>query len=268
MSGRRLEWMSWPEIQEAGVQPGSTVVWPFGAVEQHGPHLPVCTDACFAEVVLDAVMARIKPNRPIWRLPLQMIGFSPEHEAFPGTLSLSAELILNMVEQVGNQLSRSGFERLILFNAHGGQISLLQVAARQLRARRPSLGVLPCFLWSGPEGISSLLPEPERYEGLHAGLAETSLMLYLQANQVGNIKQWDGVRDCPTPPLTPPNGWSLEGKVPNAWLTSDISATGVIGDSRQANALLGEQLFNLLVDGWLARFESLLDSSWPPRRIS
>nr|AUG32857.1 creatininase [Paulinella longichromatophora] len=268
MPGRRLEWMSWPEIQDAGAQPGSTVIWPFGAFEQHGPHLPLCTDSCFAEMVLEAIMARMGPTRPIWRLPIQMIGFSPEHEAFPGTLSLSAELILNMVEQIGNQLSHSGFERLILFNAHGGQISLLQVAARQLRARQPSLGVLPCFLWSGPEGILSLLPEPERYEGLHAGLAETSLMLYLQANQVGTMRPWDGVHNCPTPPLNPPKGWSLEGEAPNAWLTSDISATGVIGDSRQANPFLGEQLFNLLVDGWLARFESLLDSSWPPRRIT
>nr|YP_002049514.1 creatininase [Paulinella chromatophora]ACB43304.1 creatininase [Paulinella chromatophora] len=267
MSGRRLEWMSWPEIQEAASQPGSTVIWPFGAFEQHGPHLPVCTDSCFAEMVLESIMARISSDRPIWRLPLQTIGFSPEHEEFPGTLSISAELVLMLVEQVGRQLAKAGFKRLILFNAHGGQIGLLQVAARQLRARYPSLGVLPCFLWSGPEGLIPLLPEPERHEGLHAGLAETSLMLYLQQNKVGKSRPWDGIKNCPNPPLQPPIGWTLEGNVPNAWLSSDLSFTGVIGDSRDSNSVLGEQLFTLLVNGWSARFESLLDSSWPPQRL-
>ena len=149
----------------------------------------------------------------------------------------------------------------MLFNAHGGQIALLQVAARQLRAQQPAMGVLPCFLWSGPEGIGDLLPEPERHTGLHAGLAETSLMLQLAPQLVGPERPVDGLL-----PTEPPQGWSLEGAVPQAWLTQDLSRSGVVGDSRGASAALGAQLQERLVQGWQGLFERLLASDWPPRQ--
>ena len=256
----RLERLSWPELQAAAGRPGSTVVWPFGAFEQHGPQLPLGTDALFAEAVLDAVLARLEPDAPIWRLPVQSYGFSPEHAGFPGTLSLPAELLISQVTAVGAQLAAAGFRRLVLFNGHGGQIALLQVAARQLRAAHPSLAVMPCFLWSGPPGLAELLPEPERSQGLHAGQAETSLMLHLAPDQVGPERPVDGLLPAPPPP-----GWSLEGAVPEAWLTHDLSRSGVIGDARSASADLGEALFERLVAGWQSLLQSLLASDWPPQ---
>ena len=256
---RRLERLSWPQLQQAAQQQGSTVVWPFGAVEQHGPQLPIGTDALFAEQLLDAVLAELEPHWPLWRLPLQPIGFSPEHLGFPGTLSLPAELLIAQVVAIGAQLAQAGFQRLVLFNGHGGQIALLQVAARQLRASHPQLAVLPCFLWSGAEGIANLIPEPERSQGLHAGLAETSLMLALAPELVGPERPVDGLLTQP-----PPQGWSLEGALPEAWLTADLSRSGVIGDSRQASSELGEQLRQRLVLGWAELLRRLLASPWPP----
>lgn len=256
---RHLSRLAWPLIQQAAGLQGSTVVWPLGAVEQHGPHLPLCTDGLFAERVLDAVLDQLPSERPIWRLPLQAIGFSPEHLGFPGTLSLSASLLIDLVVTVGEQLAQMGFQRLVLFNAHGGQISLLQTAARQVRSRVPCLAVLPCFLWSGPEGVGALLPEPERSHGLHASLAETSLMLHLAPELVGQQRPHDG--DLPQPP---PEGWDLEGAVPTAWLSHELSRTGVIGNAEGADPALGEALFSCLVQGWTRRFESLLVSDWPP----
>jgi creatinine amidohydrolase len=257
---RHLARLSWTQVRELAAREGSTVVWPWGAVEQHGPHLPLGTDALFAEQVLEAVLQALPPEWPICRLPPQMLGFSPEHLSFPGTLSLSASLVLELVSTVGQQLARAGFRRLVLFNAHGGQIALLQAAARQLHAQAPSLGVLPCFLWSGPEGVAELIPEPERHQGLHAGLAETSLMLHLAPEQVGPLRPRDGFL-----PSGPPQGWDLEGAVPVAWLTAELSASGVIGSAAGADAALGAALFERLVAGWIARFESLLPSDWPPR---
>lgn len=257
--GRHLERMPWPALEAAAQRPGSTVVWPFGAFEQHGPQLPMGTDALFADHVLDAVLKQLAPELPIWRLPSQQIGFSPEHLGFRGTLSLSAETLLSLVQSVGEQLADAGFQRLVLFNAHGGQIALLQVAARQLRATRPTLAVLPCFLWSGPEGVADLLPEPERQNGLHAGLAETSLMLHLAPDQVGPERPCDGNGQ-----QLPPEGWSLEGTVPTAWRTRDLSASGVIGDARGSNAELGAALNQRLEQGWVALFQALLRSDWPP----
>ena len=259
-----LDRLSWPEVKRAAAMPGSTVIWPFGAIEQHGPHLPLNTDALFADRIVDEVLERVSADLPIWRLPVSCFGFSPEHRGFPGTLSLGAEALLALVMAVGRDLARAGFDRLILFNAHGGQIALLQVAARQLRAELPAMAVLPCFLWSGPEGIARLVPEPERHEGLHAALAETSLMLHLAPELVGNERPHDGQlgQDWGN---APPPGWSLEGAVPDAWLTADISVSGVIGDSRRASAELGEALFHALVTGWKQLLEGLMRSQWPPR---
>ncbi|MFM7675723.1 MAG: creatininase family protein [Synechococcus sp.] len=260
---RRLERLSWPALREAAARPGSTVVWPFGAIEQHGPHLPLGTDGLFADRVLDGVLqrwaARPGGSEALWRLPLQWVGFSPEHGGFPGTLSLEAETLIALVMAVGRDLAAAGFRRLVLFNGHGGQIALLQVAARQLRAAHPSLAVLPCFLWSGPEGLAGLIPEPEYSEGLHAALAETSLMQHLEPALVGPLPPADGRLAAPPPP-----GWSLEGAVPSAWLTRDLSRSGVIGDPQGASAALGEALFGKLVEGWQQRFEALLASDWPP----
>ena len=256
---RQLAALSWAQLQAAASQAGSTVVWPWGAFEQHGPHLPLGTDALFAEQVLAAVLQRLPAGLPIWSLPAQTMGFSPEHLGFPGTLSLPAELLIQQLVVVGRQLASSGFQRLVLFNGHGGQIGLLQTAARQLRSDVPQLAVLPCFLWSGPSGLAELIPEPERSEGLHAGLAETSLMLHLAPERVGAERPSGGQ-------LTeaPPAGWSLEGEAPCAWLTGDLSPTGVVGNAAGANAALGSALFERLVAGWCARFEALLDSNWPP----
>jgi creatinine amidohydrolase len=251
--------MPWPAFEAVAQHPGSTVVWPFGAFEQHGPQLPLGTDALFADRVLDGVLQRLAPELPIWRLPPQAIGFSPEHLGFRGTLSLSAETLLGLVQSVGEQLADAGFKRLVLFNAHGGQIALLQVAARQLRATRPELAVLPCFLWSGPQGLGELLPEPERHNGLHAGLAETSLMLQLAPDQVGPERPCDGLDQ-----LAPPPGWTLEGAVPTAWRTRDLSASGVIGDATGASPALGAALQERLEQGWVSLFEALLQSDWPP----
>ena len=115
---RRLEQLSWPQLQQAAARAGSTVVWPFGAFEQHGPQLPLGTDALFADRLLDAVLARLQPAQPIWRLPVQPIGFSPEHSSFCGTLSLPAELLIGQIVAIGEQLAAAGFERLVLFR-HG-----------------------------------------------------------------------------------------------------------------------------------------------------
>lgn len=251
--------LPWPELQRQAARSGSTVVWPFGAIEQHGPHLPLVTDALFAERVCEAVVARLDPALPLWRLPVQSLGFSPEHLGFPGTLSLPADLLIALVVRVGAQLAAAGFERLVLLNAHGGQIALLEVAARELRAQHPRLAVLPCFLWRGPEGLAELIPEPERSEGLHAGLAETSLMLHLEPGCTRPLRPSDGPRTAPPP------GWSLEGAAPCSWLTSEISASGVIGSAEGASAELGSQLFERLVQGWMIRLEALLRSDWPPR---
>jgi len=255
--------LSWPEASKAASVKGSTLVWPFGACEQHGPHLPLITDSFFAENILVKTLERLPEEMPIWTMPSQSIGFSPEHQSFPGTLSLSADVLLSLVTDVGKQIASMGFKRLVFFNAHGGQIGLLQAVSRQLRIQCPSLAVLPCFLWSGVPGLDDLLPEKEVEEGLHAALAETSLMLHMAGDLVKNNSYLEK-KIMDEEIVSTPKGWSLEGASPCAWLTEDLSSSGVIGDASASNAQLGSALENALIDHWKSMFTSLLDSSWPP----
>ena len=150
-----------------------------------------------------------------------------------------------------------GFKRLVLLNGHGGQISLLNTAARELRKIAPNLNIFPCFIWSGVKGLSDLLPENEIANGLHASLAETSLMLAIKPEIVGAERPFEGFSQ------NIPEGWSLEGNAPTAWFTEDLSKSGVIGDSRGANPELGNELKNLLVDHWYKMFQGLMSSDWP-----
>ena len=172
--------------------------------------------------------------------------------------------MIGLIKEVGGQLAEQGVKRLVLFNAHGGQIGLLQAAARELAAQSPSMAVLPCFIWSGVSGLSDLLPDHELKHGLHAGLAETSLMLAMEPSLVGSERPADGDHSSAASASTPPEGWSLEGDAPMAWFTADLSASGVVGDSRGADIALGRQLQTQLIRHWKALFTRLLESSWPP----
>ena len=253
----KFEYLNWQEIESIAKDKRSTVIWPFGAVEQHGPHLPLATDSIFVDEIICEVFKLFSPDIPLKKLPTQYIGFSPEHKSFSGTISLSSNLIISMIKEVGGQLSEMGFKRLILINGHGGQISLLQTAARELRSFAPGMAVFPCFLWSGVSGLSELISKTEIEHGLHASLAETSLMLALKPELVGPERPHDGISS------QIPEGWSLEGNAPTAWLTEDLSKCGVIGDSSGANESLGKDLKKLLINHWYKLIMNLMKSDWP-----
>jgi len=252
-----FEYLSWPEVKNISKDQRSTIVWPFGAVEQHGPHLPLATDSIFVDEIISEVLKLIPSDKPIKKLPTQYLGFSPEHKGFDGTISLSSKLITLMIKEVGVQLADMGFKRLILINAHGGQISLLDTAARELRSIAPNLSVFPCFLWKGVDGLSDLLTKEEIEYGLHASLAETSLMMALKSELVGDERPCEGIES------QIPEGWSLEGNAPTSWFTKDLSKSGVIGDSKGSNVELGESLKSLLINHWYKLILNLLKSDWP-----
>ena len=253
----KFENLSWTEVGNIAKDKRSTVIWPFGAVEQHGPHLPLATDSIFVDEIICEVFKLFPSNIPLTKLPTQYIGFSPEHKSFDGTISLSSTILISMIKEVGVQLSDMGFKRLVLINAHGGQISLLNTAARELRGAAPKLSIFPCFLWSGVEGLSELLSRNELENGLHASLAETSLMIALKPELVGDERPNEVSQS------EIPEGWSLEGNAPTAWFTEDLSSSGVIGDSRGANENLGNNLKSLLINHWHKLIVNLMESDWP-----
>jgi len=249
--------LSWPEVKNIASKKGSTIIWPFGAVEQHGPQLPLATDSIFVDEIVNEVLKLIPEEIPLKKFPTQYFGFSPEHIGFDGTITLSSSLMTNLIVEVGSQLSEIGFDRLILLNGHGGQISLLNTASRELKNIAPDLSIFPCFLWSGVDGLSDLIPKSELENGLHASLAETSLMLKMKPELVGDERPYENIN------AQIPKGWSLEGDAPLAWVTKELSNSGVIGDSRGANEELGHDLKKLLINHWYNMLLSLMSSDWP-----
>ena len=99
-------------------------VLPLGATEQHGPHLPLGTDADMAEAMVHAAIRHLAPNAPVLFLPVQRIGFSVEHLGAPGTLSLSPATILSLWDDIAESLAASDVKKLLLFNTHGGHEGL------------------------------------------------------------------------------------------------------------------------------------------------
>ena len=118
-------------------------------------------------------------------------------------------------------------------------------------------------MWSGVQGLEDLLPEKEVEEGLHAALAETSLMLHMAGDLVRNNSYLEK-KALEEEIVSTPKGWSLEGASPCAWLTEDLSSSGVIGDASGSNSQLGAALENALINHWESMFTSLLASDWPP----
>jgi len=108
-------------------------ILPVAAIEQHGPHLPLGVDAIINEGIVRAAMPLMPDS--VLVLPTMEIGKSNEHQAFPGTLTLSAETLIRLWTEIGDSVARAGVRKLLIFNSHGGQTGLPEVVATDLRAR-------------------------------------------------------------------------------------------------------------------------------------
>jgi creatinine amidohydrolase len=111
----------------------TVAVLPLGATEQHGPHLPLDVDRVLVEAMVAGALPNLQPGAPVLVLPTFSIGLSTEHTAFAGTLSLSTETTLRALIEIGHSVARAGVRKLLMFNAHGGHVSVMDLVARELR---------------------------------------------------------------------------------------------------------------------------------------
>src|SRR5258708_8287973 len=125
--------MTWEDFRD-GDPGGWIAVLPVAAVEQHGPHLPVGVDAFIAEAYLARARALLPTGSPAVILPVQAVGASDEHRAFPGTLTLSPETALRAFIEIGESVARAAIRKLVIINSHRGHTSINDLAARQFRA--------------------------------------------------------------------------------------------------------------------------------------
>ncbi|MDQ0313896.1 creatininase family protein [Amorphus orientalis] len=211
-------------------------VLPVAAIEQHGPHLPVSTDAAIAEGVVARVVERLPDDLPVTMLPVQAIGKSNEHIASPGTLTLSWDTVIRAWIEIGESVHRAGVRKLLILNAHGGNVPLIDVVIRELRVRFGMLAVhTGWFRFATPEGVFD--PEEAVY-GIHGHDLETSVMLHLRPDQV-RIDQARDFRSTQLDFIEEFDHLRAHGPTGFGWMAQDLHPSGAVGNAAAASAEKG-----------------------------
>jgi creatinine amidohydrolase len=216
---------------------------PVGAVEQHGPHLPLATDAIICEGLVRATMQRMREGLLV--LPPMAIGHSLEHISFAGTLSIAAEPLLATWIEIGRSVARAGVRKLVILNTHGGNIPLVQLAALRLRQE---LGMLVVranyFSFGSPAGLFS---DDELRHGIHGGEMETSLLLHLRPELVRRAALAD-FRALTHDMAARNQLLGPEKPIGFGWMSQDLSEHGVCGNAARADAERGGILLSHYAD--------------------
>ena len=231
----------------AQLDPARTIaVLPVAATEQHGPHLPLSVDSVLADGIVAASLPHLAPELSVLFLPTQAVGLSPEHARFPGTLTLRAETVLRLWTDIGESVAAAGVRKLLLFNSHGGQVSVLDLVARDLRARL-NLLVYSCSWFNLPlhdaqgQDLNALFSAEEHRFGIHGGEIETSMMLALAPQRV----QMDQARHFASTAQARAQQFPILGNGRSAklgWQTQDYHPAGAVGHAAAATASKGEML--------------------------
>ena len=230
--------MTWQEVAEAGAATRRWIaVLPLAAVEQHGPHLPLGVDTFIGEAYLARVRDLVPADLPVTFLPVQRIGVSVEHLAFPGTLNLSPATAIAAWSEIGESVARAGVRKLVLVTSHGGNVAAMELVARDLRARFGMLAVtLGWHRFGYPDGTFS---GEERKHGIHGGDIETSLML---AARPETVRMDQAPAAIPASVAMAREFKWLGAYRPAgfAWMTQDLHPSGAVGDATLATAAKGD----------------------------
>jgi creatinine amidohydrolase len=240
----------------------SILIVPIGAIEHHGPHLPLVTDALMAEsAATAAVSAGVDAGLDLWQLPTLSVGKSDEHYWAAGTLWLSASTLMSVLEDIGRSVATTPANKIVFMNGHGGNIALLQVANRQLRRlfglQTFTMPALRIAAGSGQDG------EPDEFgQGIHGGYAETSAIMHLRPDLVDESLFERNVPEY----MADFEQLGFNAKpVSFGWISDDFGPSGVIGDPTGANAAAGKRGFDSSIELAVAALREIDRFSLPPR---
>ncbi|TQM99429.1 creatinine amidohydrolase [Acidovorax temperans] len=245
--------------QTNGLAAATVAVLPVGAVEQHGPHLPLSVDATLLQGVIDAALPLLPADLPVLFLPPQNVGLSPEHIRFPGTLTLSPATVIALWTEMGECVARAGVKKLLLFNGHGGQVSVMDVVARELRTR---CGLLvysaSWFSLPLPDAVAGQFSAEEHRFGIHAGEIETSMMLHLAPDTV----HMEHARDFRSTSQDRAERYAILGNGKSAklgWQMQDYHVDGAVGNAAAATADKGRAVVDAAAQQLVRLLQELHD---------
>ena len=229
---RRFSYLNWKQV-EALPRQETLLILPTAAIEQHGHHLPLATDTLINNLLLGKALAKLPAEAPVYALEPICYGKSNEHLGFPGTLSVSASTFMQVIRDIGASVAQAGFRKLAIYNTHGGNSSLVDVLARDLRA---DFGLRTFALYGSGGARYDGVSAQERTYGFHAGEIETAFLLSAAPELVDSSAYTvNYIADIEKPEtLLPENAAATF-----AWLTRDIAPSGVMGDPRPATAEKG-----------------------------
>ncbi len=223
------------------------VIFPIGSQEQHGPHLPMATDTIILDAIVKGVREKLGSNSPFVFLPSMPYGKSPEHMSFMGTVTFKAATLIAILEDIVGSMHTHGVRKMVFLNSHGGNTYLLNSFAHDLQYVY-AMEIFCLNIWSrdfmGGSGISQVI-QNVAYPEIHAASIETSLLLYLKPELVGDIPQ--GI--LPKAPFP---------SISSGWESKDLSDNGVIGDLKESSQENGEKLYHLLVKMAVSKLQDIL----------
>lgn len=244
------EYLSWEQILER-LKIVDTAILPCGAIEQHGPHLPVDIDYYDAVYLAKRVASECSDPKP-FVLPPVPYGVSYHHEDFKGTLSVSNNALAAFIHDIGCNLARAGIKKLIILNGHGDNAPTLKYAAQTIN-RESQIFVCVETGETSDKDLYGLIDTPN---DIHAGEIETSTTLALRPELVNMDKAVNETLNFGSRYLD----FTSERGVPWYARTKKLSNTGIMGDPTKATTEKGVKMWDIMTKHLVKFVEEIKES--------
>jgi creatinine amidohydrolase/Fe(II)-dependent formamide hydrolase-like protein len=239
--------LTWPTARERLAEVDLALL-PVGSIEQHGPHLPLDTDAFDAEYLAHQVAAECSDPKPLV-LPLIPYGVSYHHDDFDGTISVSPDTLSRMVYEVGMNLARQGIKKLVIVNGHGGNAPALKFAAQNINRDAHIFTTVE----TGESSDADVIAISETRGDVHSGEIETSTAL---ATRPHLVRMEEARRFVPR---FSSHYLDFSSKRSVEWYarTARISPSGVMGDPTRASVEKGRRMWAVMINNLVEFVEDL-----------